>query len=365
MQKMDKSIIEFNKSDSQLPIVSNLSGKHEAFITKIHDSKGTDYARRYPSDIADEMESLLHSLDDKFELLDGHILNKKMASLNEMGEQFKKTFICDLCFHVYGHIREGAQYLSMLNSKLKGFFFGGDSFQFSYKTHPEMKMYNKFFEIMSSLVSDIKEIDDLEQHLEDLSPDALDTYLELRNSLLDDDEVRAQRTLLKIMDYREYFLVDILKYRKTDSGLSAPISLDEDATGSGGQLETSAYVIRSAGLVGALGCDKEQSSLKLMMIDEAFNKSDNTRVRAIIQYLSETLGFQLLIAMPTRSTSSLLSEFDKLFLVTKQNNSSSPVGTNTYVNEKYLNKEAIKDLWEKSKIKIENNTIASFMDKVS
>lgn len=363
---VDSSINSFNENESQLPIKQSLSSEHLEYVNRIGDRKGNVYAIEFPVKLLESMLSLELDLEKRIDVLENHILNKKLSELHTMEDQFKKTFVSDLCIHVFGQIKEGQQYLSMLNSKLKGYFFGGDTFQFDYKIQPSMKSYYEFFSTIDQAVNYLREIGELEDYLSTYGQDALVTYEELKNSLLDEDEERAYRTLSKLMDYREYFLVDIFKYRKLDNGeMSSAISLEEDATGSGGQLETPAYVIRSASLVGALGCDKEESSLKLMMVDEAFNKSDDERVKAIIRYLSETLGFQLLIAMPTRSTPSLLSEFDKVFSVSKLPSTRSPIGTETYINEKLLNRDAIQELWETTKVNIENKTAASFMDYIA
>ena len=230
-----------------------------------------------------------------------------------------------------------------------------------------MIQYEKFFEAVREMVGDIRQIDDIDKYFEDnFAPEIFEVFYELKSNLLNDDEDKAYKVLLKIMDYREYMLVDIMKYRKTESGLSDAISLDEDATGSGGQLETPAYVIRSASLISSLQSDKEPSSLKIMMIDEAFNKSDDARVKAIIGYLSESLGFQLMIAMPTRSTLSLLSSFDKMFSVTKQPNidPNSRMDSSTFIHEKLLHRDAIERLWRKTKMMIDSGSASSFLSKM-
>lgn len=361
------SLSGFNSNDSQTSIENTVSEPLNVFLSKIEDDRVRRFVSDFPLDILGKMHSLLQLIEEKCKHLEGHILREKKEQIAMMVSDFNKTFICDLCFVVHGNILDGRQSLRSLNSKLQGYFFGGDTFQFADKPHPQMIQYEKFFEAVREMVGDIRQIDDIDKYFEDnFAPEIFEVFYELKSNLLNDDEDKAYKVLLKIMDYREYMLVDIMKYRKTESGLSDAISLDEDATGSGGQLETPAYVIRSASLISSLQSDKEPSSLKIMMIDEAFNKSDDARVKAIIGYLSESLGFQLMIAMPTRSTLSLLSSFDKMFSVTKQPNidPNSRMDSSTFIHEKLLHRDAIERLWRKTKMMIDSGSASSFLSKM-
>ena len=66
--------------------------------------------------------------------------------------------------------------------------------------------------------------------------------------LLDADEQRSLRELERLADYRNYHRYEI--YKEVEG--KPPIALSEYGTGSGGQLETPAYIIRSASITSAL-----------------------------------------------------------------------------------------------------------------
>ena len=104
--------------------------------------------------------------------------------------------------------------------------------------------------------------------------------------LLDKDEHLALRELKRISDYRNYRRYEIFK----EPLGKAPIALSTYGTGSGGQLETPAYIIRSAAVTSAFRFSEGTAHCRMVLVDEAFSKMDETRSREVIHYLTDTLG---------------------------------------------------------------------------
>src|SRR5690606_39960212 len=91
-------------------------------------------------------------------------------------------------------------------------------------------------------------------------------------------------------------------------------------TGSGGELETPFYVIRAAVLAHALGHfgrAQNAPALRIMLSDEAFSKMDEARSRAVLRFLSQNMGLQLIVAMPTSKSGAIKPEFDKEYTFSK------------------------------------------------
>ena len=86
--------------------------------------------------------------------------------------------------------------------------------------------------------------------------------------LLDDDGDKALRELSRIADYRNYRQYEI--YKEVEG--KPPIALSEYGTGSGGQLETPAYIIRAAAITSAFRFSEGNSHLRTVLVDEAFSK---------------------------------------------------------------------------------------------
>jgi energy-coupling factor transporter ATP-binding protein EcfA2 len=102
-------------------------------------------------------------------------------------------------------------------------------------------------------------------------------------------------------DYREFFEFDIEILRE-DPLTKAPKVVGHLSKrlgpGSGGEHRAPLYVIAGAALASAYRLDRgHKDGLRLMLLDEAFNKMDPTNIIATMRYLEE-LGLQVFMASP-------------------------------------------------------------------
>ncbi len=99
--------------------------------------------------------------------------------------------------------------------------------------------------------------------------------------------------------------------------------------------------------LGHFGRDRREApALRLMLSDEAFSKMDETRSRNVLQFLSQTLGLQLIVAMPTSKSGAVKPEFDKEFTFSKV--MARRDGQELFISEaqeKTLNRPALARLW--------------------
>jgi len=109
-------------------------------------------------------------------------------------------------------------------------------------------------------------------------------------------------------DYREFFEFDIeilredplTKVAKVVGHLSKRLG-----PGSGGEHRSPLYVIAGAALASAYRLDRGgRDGLRLMLLDEAFNKMDMTNIIATMRYLEE-LGLQVFMASPGENLGTL------------------------------------------------------------
>jgi len=83
-----------------------------------------------------------------------------------------------------------------------------------------------------------------------------------------------------------------------------------------------------------------------MLSDEAFSKMDESRSRSVLQFLSRTLGLQLVVAMPTSKSGAVKPEFDKEFTFSKV--LARRDGQELFISdvqEKTLHRDALARLW--------------------
>lgn len=241
-----------------------------------------------------------------------HILAQRHQEIESLRQSFNNAFVTNLCHSIYQAINEGKKILEDLNAELEHHRFGADRerFRFDWEWVPEFKDYWQFFKAVMDSPS-------LEQG-ENLFALKLDDKNQkvrerLMSMLLDEDEQKAQRELARIADYRNYRRYEI--YKEPEG--KAPIPLSQYGTGSGGQLETPAYIIRSAAITSAFRFNEGNSHLRMVLVDEAFSKMDEHRSREVIHYLTESLGLQLLFIMPSSKSGPFMDLISNQFVFSK------------------------------------------------
>ncbi|MET1255767.1 ATP-binding protein [Aliikangiella maris] len=289
---------------------------------------------------------LQRQIDNIYNRLKNNILLEKHQQLKQLKESFNHTFVTNLCHSIHQAINDGKRQIDLLNQELTNHKFGDDreTFRFDYEWIPEYKEYAKFFEDV------IKHPDLTEgQTLFDvkLTKKSVEVRDRLMAMLLEEDSDKALRELGRIADYRNYRQYEI--YKEVDG--KPPIALSEYGTGSGGQLETPAYIIRAAAITSAFRFAEGRCHLRTVLVDEAFSKMDETRSREVINYLTESLGLQLVFIMPTSKCGPFMDLISNEFVFAKVPSPAKrgELNTRVLVDRKVCNTDKIKDLWANHK----------------
>lgn len=305
------------------------------------------------------VRGLHQQIDNLHNRLQNNVLLEKQEQLRGLRDTFNTTFVSDLCHEIHKAIRDGERSLKNLNKELEHHRFGADreTFAFEWQWLPEFKEYWDFFRE----VIDIPNLGDgsslFEASLSEKGAGVRDRLLRL---LLDGDEQQALRELERISDYRRYRRYDILKHPEG----KPPIRLSQYGTGSGGQLETPAYIIRAAAVTSAFRFNEGDSHLRMVIVDEAFMHMDEARSREVIGYLTNTLGLQLIFIMPTSKAGPFLDLVSNQFVFSKVP-SSQPVGelkTRVLVDRQQLNMERVAELWAQHRRVIRQQGALDFME---
>lgn len=308
------------------------------------------------------VHTLSQQLDNLHNRLRNNVLLEKQEKLQELRNTFNTTFISDLCSEVYQAIRDGERVLKGLNNELQHHRFGADreSFSFEWEWIPEYKEYWNFFKeiIDSPNLGDGASLFDSDSH----SDKAVAVRDKLLNLLLDGDEQQALRELERISDYRRYRRYDILKHPEN----KAPISLSQYGTGSGGQLETPAYIIRAAAITSAFRFNEGDSHLRMVIVDEAFMHMDESRSRSVIDYLTRTLGLQLIFIMPTSKAGPFLDLVSNQFVFSKvpSPQKTGELNTRVLVDSQQLNPDRVQALWAQHRRVLRQQGALDFMEDI-
>lgn len=293
--------------------------------------------------------------------LKNNILIERHRQLRQLKDSFNTAFVTNLCHSIYQAINEGKNILEDLNRELSHHCFGSDRerFYFAMEWVPEYQEYWQFFKTIINIpnLGDGATLFEL-----DLPPKQAATRDRLLAMLLDEDHLTAHRELARISDYRNYRRYEIYKQPENKE----PIALSQYGTGSGGQLETPAYIIRAAAVTSAFRFNEGKSHLRMVMVDEAFSKMDETRSREVIRYLTESLGLQLIFIMPTSKSGPFLDMISNQFVFSKCP-TQQPVGelkTRVLVDRKVCRQDQIARLWANHRKTIRHQAALDFMDGI-
>ncbi|GAL23772.1 chromosome segregation protein SMC-like [Vibrio variabilis] len=282
------------------------------------------------------------------------------TQLHDLRLNFDSVFIENLCHKLHNSINDGQIRLSDLNEKLKNHTFGEERYRFNWKYNPEFDDFRGF------LVAVVKRQTEDGSVLENanLSEEHQSTLKKLKQDLIDKDEPAALSHLARLADYRNYRNYDLEKLLPDHEGVDVTISLSQYATGSGGQLETPSYVIRAAALSAALQFDEPGSHCRFVIIDESFGKMDEARSKEVLNYLSGTLGLQVIFVMPTKSAGAFLLSATRHTLVVKSTTSPprGELATRVDVIEKELNNPEVEMLYRSAQEQISNRFKPIFLD---
>jgi len=292
--------------------------------------------------------------------LKNNVLIGKHEKLVDLRDSFNTAFVTNLCHSIYQSINDGKRILDELNKELESHRFGTDQerYHFGYEWVPEFQEYQRFFKDVINLPSlgDGSSLFDA-----DLSSKSAEVRDKLLSMLLDNDEQTALRELKRLSDYRHYRAYEIYKTPKGKD----PIALSQYGTGSGGQLETPAYIIRSAAVTSAFKFNQGSTHCRMVLVDEAFSKMDEARSREVINYLTNELGLQLIFIMPTSKSGPFMDLISHQTIFSKCP-SDAKVGeldTQVLVDRRVCNQDKIKALWAQHRRNIRVQTSLSFMQE--
>lgn len=269
-------------------------------------------------------------------------LVKNLDELRRAEGSFKDVFTKDFCYGIRNAVDDGVKTLKTLNTELEKLKFGTDRFRIDWSHWvPEFKEYYDFFEAARDL-AESQDSGDLFSATE-LSPENCRVRDRLVGLLLSDDQERAQKELSRIADYRNYRRYEI--WKEADSG--SKVALSEWGTGSGGQLETPAYIVRAAVVTNRLKYFDKGMSLRLLVNDESFSKMDERRAHDVIRFIRDSLGIQLICAMPTKHAGAIREEFTKEWSFTRTEAEAN--GEVDFISEadgRDLHPDKLRELWE-------------------
>ena len=223
----------------------------------------------------------------------------------------QNTFRQDVALALHANLKYQTTTFKRLNDALKASpaFTNGERYQFQAKVRPDLLLLKKFIENIADFGADGGLFGE---------PGAIPVQFE---ELLREKTTAGNAAVKSPLDdYREFFEFDIeietddpvTGVTKTIGHLSKRIG-----PGSGGEHRAPLYVIAGAALSSAYRMDENnQDGLRLILLDEAFDKMDTPNIVATMRYL-EKLGLQVLLASPGENLPTLTAFLHRYFEIMK------------------------------------------------
>jgi len=209
---------------------------------------------------------------------------------------FKEEFI----YKLRASIEASLLQINELNAGLNGVWFGRDSYQFITKP-AEDPLFKQYYNMIMS--NDLLGGNDL--FTENLSRKNEVILQELFDKIASSDPESDKMALL-YLDYRNYLSYDI-----EITGEMGTISHFSKVANekSGGETQAPFYIAMASSFQQLLSKNKKVSSACLVMLDEAFNKMDATKVDAIMKFYN-ALSIQVLVSVPPTKAQELRKFMD-------------------------------------------------------
>lgn len=320
----------------------------------------TAFAGDYDAVLFGKLCELRREIDRLYNILKNNVLVERHEQLKALKVSFNDAFVSHLCQEIHQSLLDGERQLKLLNKELVEHRFGSDRerFRFAQEWVPEFREYAGFLRevVQNPAIGEDSTLFDAQ-----LSSKSTQVRDKLMALLLGEDEQKSLRELERIADYRNYHRYEI--YKEVEG--KPPIALSEYGTGSGGQLETPAYIIRSASITSAWRYAEGASHLRMVLVDEAFSKMDESRSREVIDYLTRTLGLQLIFIMPTSKCGPFMDLISNEFVFAKiPSVARGQLHTRVLVDRKQCDQERIVELWKRHRRTVREQAELDFMNDV-
>jgi hypothetical protein len=250
------------------------------------------YREQAPHDLTTDWQKAKAWLKELLQKLHDTQLAPKKAEMDDAYRTSQETFRNDVAIALNNNLEWLSDTMDRLNAVLRECptFSNGERYRFRRVVRPQLESLLRFVKNVAAFGP-----------TEDLLGGPGELPEEFKALFEDKVAPGAAGVRSPLDDYREFFEFDIeilredplTKTSKVVGHLSKRLG-----PGSGGEHRAPLYVIAGAALASAYRLDRGNTGgLRLMLLDEAFNKMDLTNIIATMRYLEE-LGLQVLLASP-------------------------------------------------------------------
>lgn len=271
--------------------ISTGMGEYGTFLQK--------YQEHAPLEASGDWRKAGQWLSELLQRLDRTELANFRQEMDAAYRTSQETFRNDVAIALSNNLEWLAETMDRLNNVLRACptFSNGERYRFRRVVRPQLESLLKFIKDVASFGPTL-----------DLLGGAGEVPEAFRQLIEDKIAPGAASVSSPLDDYREFYEFDIEILREDPmSGATKVVGhlSKRLGPGSGGEHRAPLYVIAGAALASAYRLDRGgKDGIRLMLLDEAFNKMDMTNIIATMRYLEE-LGLQVFMASPGENLGTL------------------------------------------------------------
>ena len=234
--------------------------------------------------------------------------DKVKSARDNAEEEFREHFLS----RIQENISNAKEEFKELNRGLRDVKFGKEKYEFKIGKSKENKEYYDM----------IMDTENIGEGFTLFSTSFEDKNRELLNELFEKltlDNESNELELMKLTDYRNYMSYDIeIKYDNEKTAYFSKVCKEK----SGGETQTPFYVAMAASFLQLYkGTYSANESIGLILFDEAFDKMDDARIMAMMEFYSK-LDLQLIVAAPPQKIEPITPYVKTILLAIKDDDCS-------------------------------------------
>ena len=254
-------------------------------------------------------EEVIFAYAQEYRTLSNHNLIEYEEKLNKAKEDCELEFRENFLARMRENIESAQDIFKNLNKALRNIYYGNDSYKFHYSAHSRKQ---SLYEMITSDVN----VGGFTLFASEFEEKYHSEMENLFSKLTESDE-HGDKILSEYTDYREYMDYDIEIVSKDGKSQYFSKIYGEK---SGGETQTPYYVAIAASFVQMYSVGE---TIRIMMLDEAFDKMDDDRIENMMKFL-RSQNFQIILATPPAKIETI-GEYVDTVLVTYRNGYSSIV----------------------------------------
>lgn len=242
-------------------------------------------------------------------------LPKKEGQIKEALAQAQKIFRYDFLGKIRGNIENLKRQIDEINRVLKGRKFGEDEYKFQVSPREQKKAFYKM--IMDELLINQDELNLFSESFEvKYQREIEQLFAILAGSPV--ASLNAKETLIdEYSDYRNYLEFDILVQKGTEKQRLSKTY----GSKSGGETQIPLYIALLAAFSSVYRVKEKRNNhtLRLVLMDEAFSKIDGEKIKECIDLVRE-FDLQAIFSTPPEKVPEIMAKADKAVVVFRDKN---------------------------------------------